>query len=63
MGKQLLGAQRGSLSLLQAVVVLVVPVAAVDDVVVVVVVADDAKRISDKKCAVQCRIVGAEFAV
>lgn len=51
MGKQLLGAQRGSLSLLQAVVVLVVPVDAVDDVVVV---ADDAKRISDKKCAVQC---------
>lgn len=53
MEKQLLGAQRGSLSLLQAVVVLVVPVAAVDDVVVVV-VADDAKRISGKKCAVQC---------
>lgn len=50
MGKQLLGAQRGSLSLLQAVVVLVVPVAAVDDVVV----ADGAKRISDKKCTVQC---------
>lgn len=52
MEKQLLGAQRGSLSLLQAVVVLVVPVAAVDAVA-----DDDANQISDKKCAVSCWVV------
>lgn len=52
MEKQLLGAQRGSLSLLQAVVVLVVLV-----VPVAAVVADDANQISDKKCAVSCWLV------